>query len=72
MDRKICEKALGKIPGAFIFAENYGMEKTKKNKKKDKARHGGLVWVDKRTKPNERTTGSGVTFTGKYVDPLKR
>ena len=46
------------------------MEKTKKNKKKDKERHAGMIWVDKRTRAKDRMTGSGVTFSGKYVEKL--
>lgn len=43
------------------------MEKTKKNKAKDIARRAGKIWIDKSTPYSERTTGSGITFGGKYV-----
>lgn len=48
------------------------MEKTKKNKDKDKLRTDKKIWIDKKTKPIDRTTGSGVTFTGEYIDRWKR
>lgn len=43
------------------------MEKSKKNKAKDIARRVGKIWIDKSTPYSERTTGSGITFGGKYV-----
>ena len=43
------------------------MEKTKKNKVKDIARRAGKIWIDKSTSYSERTTGSGITFGGKYI-----
>lgn len=42
------------------------MEKTEKNKKKDNKRNIGKIWVDRHTPFEERTTGSGLTFSGKY------
>ena len=48
------------------------MKKSKKSMEKDDKRHNGKIWVDKKTKPEDRKTGSGVTFTGAYVDKWKR
>lgn len=55
-----------------LFVGNFDMEKTKKNKDKDKLRTDKKIWIDKKTKPIDRTTGSGVTFTGEYIDRWKR
>lgn len=57
--------ALG-FPGAF-FVENC-MEKSEKNKAKDRARTAGKIWKHTPATFNNRTTASGVTFWGKYVD----
>ena len=44
------------------------MEKTKKNKLKDYKRTKGKVWERIPVTYDKRTTSSGVTFQGKYVD----
>lgn len=43
------------------------MEKSEKNKLKDYKRTEGKVWVRTPVTFDKRTTGSGVTFRGKYV-----
>lgn len=43
------------------------MEKTEKNKAKDREKTTGKVWVRIPQTPEKRTTGSGMTFQGKYV-----
>ena len=43
------------------------MEKTEKNKAKDRARTGGKIWKRTPATFNNRTTASGVTFWGEYV-----
>lgn len=47
------------------------MEKTKKNILKDCKRTKGKKWVDIHVRANERTSGSGMTFTGRYVDDVR-
>lgn len=49
----------------FFRGEN--MEKTEKNKLKDYKRTKEKVWVRTPVTFGKRTTGSGVTFQGKYV-----
>lgn len=44
------------------------MEKTIKNKLKDYKRKKGKKWVDIPTSIKERNCGSGMKFSGKYVD----
>lgn len=51
---------------ALFLLEN-NMEKSEKNKAKDRARTPGKQWVNIPATLSRRTTGSGVTFTGKYV-----
>ena len=51
-------------PGAFLFGEI--MEKTERSKEKDRLRTEGKIWVDEHTPYEKRTTGSGMTFSGKY------
>ena len=43
------------------------MEKSEKNKAKDLARTDGKEWVHIPVTFKRRSTGSGVTFEGKYV-----
>lgn len=43
------------------------MKKSKKNELKDYKRTKGKTWEDVPATFAERTTGSGVTFWGKYV-----
>jgi hypothetical protein len=43
------------------------MEKTRRNKLKDKRRTEESKWINIPTTINRRTTGSGVTFSGCYV-----
>lgn len=47
------------------------MEKTEKNKAKDKKRTEGKVWIAEHTPYSKRTCGSGLTFGGKYVNERK-
>lgn len=42
------------------------MEKTERSKEKDRLRTEGKIWVDEHTPYEKRTTGSGMTFSGKY------
>ena len=44
------------------------MKKTMENKLKEYKKKKGKIWVDIHTPYRERTTGSGLTFRGKYVD----
>ena len=44
------------------------MKKSEKNKAKDRERTAGYVWEDMPVKKEERATGSGVTFSGRYVE----
>ena len=50
----------------MLFLLGEYMEKTEKNKEKDNKRNIGKIWVDRHTPFEERTTGSGLTFSGKY------
>lgn len=43
------------------------MEKSEKNKAKDRARTAGMVWEHIPATFNRRKTGSGLTFEGRYV-----
>lgn len=43
------------------------MNKTLKNKEKDRLRKRNWQWVDLHTKIEDRTTGSGMQFGGKYI-----
>ena len=49
------------------FLLENGMEKSDKNKLKDYKRTKGKVWVRTPVTFDKRTTGSGVTFQGRYV-----
>lgn len=49
------------------FLLENGMEKSEKNKLKDYKRTKGKVWVRTPVTFDKRTTGSGVTFQGRYV-----
>lgn len=51
----------------MLFLLENGMEKSEKSKAKDYKRTKGMVWVRTPTTFDKRTTGSGVTFQGKYV-----
>lgn len=51
-----------------LFLLENNMEKSEKNKAKDRERTAGYVWEDMPVKKEERTTGSGVTFSGRYVE----
>ncbi len=46
------------------------MKKTEKNKEKDRKKHIGKIWVDEHTPFEKRTTGSGLTFSGKYKNRM--
>lgn len=59
---------LCKAPIEVLFLLVNFMEKTKKNKIKDYERTKGKKWVNIPVLYKDRTTGSGVTFGGKYVD----
>ena len=50
---------------AFLLENS--MEKSDKNKLKDYKRTKGKAWVRTPVTFDKRTTGSGVTFQGKYV-----
>lgn len=43
------------------------MEKSEKNKAKDRAKTDGMVWENIPATFNRRKTGSGLTFEGRYV-----
>lgn len=47
------------------------MKKTEKNQKKDRDRNIGRIWIDEYTPYEKRTTGSGLTFGGRYVNERK-
>ena len=49
------------------FLLENGMEKSDKNKLKDYKRTKGKVWTEIPVTFDKRTTGSGVTFQGRYV-----
>ena len=51
----------------MLFLLENNMEKSEKNKLKDYKRTKGKVWVRTPVTFDKRTTGSGVTFQGKYV-----
>ena len=55
----------GESPCFFYWRND--MEKSEKNKLKDYKRTKGKVWVRTPVTFDKRTTGSGVTFQGKYV-----
>ena len=55
----------GESPCFFYWRNN--MEKSEKNKAKDRARTAGKVWKRIPVTFNNRTTASGVTFQGRYV-----
>lgn len=42
------------------------MEKTEKNKEKDRLRTEGKMWIDEHTPYEKRNCGSGLMFSGKY------
>lgn len=44
------------------------MEKTEKNKAKDRARIGNRIWERVPVTLDKRKTASGVTFWGRYVE----
>ena len=50
----------------FFRGEN--MEKTEKNKAKDRARIGNRIWERVPVTLDKRKTASGVTFWGRYVE----
>lgn len=43
------------------------MEKTEKNKEKDRKRTEGKIWIDEHTPYCKRRCGSGLTFGGRYI-----
>lgn len=47
------------------------MEKTEKNKRKDRSKNIGKIWIDEHTPYEKRATGSGLVFAGRYVDERK-
>lgn len=47
------------------------MEKTEKNQKKDRSKNIGKIWIDEHTPYEKRTTGSGLSFGGRYVNERK-
>lgn len=49
-----------------FFMEKH-MEKSEKNKAKDRAKTDGMVWEHIPATFNRRKTGSGLTFEGRYV-----
>lgn len=51
---------------AFLLEND--MEKSEKNKAKDRARTAGRQWIDGHVMYKDRALGSGVTFTGKYIE----
>ena len=51
----------------MLFLLENGMEKSEKNKAKDRARTAGKVWKRIPATFSNRTTASGVTFQGRYV-----
>lgn len=51
----------------MLFLLENDMEKSEKNKLKDYKRVKGKTWVRTPMTFDKRTTGSGVTFQGKYV-----
>ena len=48
------------------------MEKTRKNKSKDKQRHAGMKFVREYQTWDLRKTASGVVFGGKYVKDRRK
>lgn len=57
----------GRWEKSVLFLLENSMEKSEKNKLKDYKRTKGKVWVRTPVTFDKRTTGSGVTFQGKYV-----
>lgn len=55
----------GESPCFFLLEKD--MEKSDKNKAKDRARTAGKAWKQIPATFKNRTTASGVTFQGKYV-----
>ena len=55
------------ITQSALFLLEKDMEKSKENKLKDYKRTKGKVWVRTPVTFDKRTTGSGVTFQGKYI-----
>ena len=53
-----------------FFMEKH-MEKSEKNKAKDRAKTDGMVWEHIPATFDRRKTASGVTFEGRYVKKLK-
>ncbi len=47
------------------------MEKTEKNKEKDRLRNKGKIWIDEHTPYSKRQCGSGLTFGGRYIKANK-
>lgn len=57
----------GRWEKSVLFLLENSMEKSEKNKLKDYKQTKGKVWVITPVAFDKRTTGSGVTFQGKYV-----
>ena len=57
----------GRWEKPVLFLLENDMEKSEKNKAKDRDRTEGNEWVHIPATFSRRTTGSDVTFTGKYV-----
>ena len=55
------------ILGRFPSAENW-MEKTEKNKNRDRMRLRGKTWIDQHVPYKDRKSGSGLRFGGRYVE----
>lgn len=53
---------------ALYFCMERFMEKTEKNKAKDRARIGNRIWERVPVTLDKRKTASGVTFWGRYVE----
>lgn len=53
--------------GCFSYMEKR-MEKSKNNKLKDYKRTKGKIWVNETVRYKDRKTGSGLTFSGRYIE----
>ncbi len=51
----------------MLFFLGETMEKTEKNKEKDRKRTEGKIWIDEHTPYCKRRCGSGLTFGGRYI-----
>ena len=51
----------------LFLLENY-MEKTEKNKNRDRMRLRGKTWIDQHVPYKDRKSGSGLRFGGRYVE----